>query len=326
MQAVQEQAGRAAEQVAEKATKVAEPLDLQSFFNLLLQKLETWAKSAVAHLPNFVVAVVTLLVFVAIARFVARQAERLARHTKASPAIVALTVTFVRLGVILVGLFVALGMLGLEKTVLSLLAGAGVVGLALGFAFQDLASNLIAGVVMGFRKPFTIGDHIRTNSFEGNVRAIDLRNTTIETFGGQHVILPNKDVFEQALTNYSITGLRRVDFAVGVAYGTDLEEATQAIEGAIRSLPFLVPDKPVMVFTEGFGASSIDFHVFYWYSLTGDYNYLSARHAGILAIKKALDERDIEIPFPIRTLTADRSFSEAFAAANGKRPEPSEAP
>ena len=275
--------------------------------NLLTERLSSWLDTATANLPNLVLALIVAGTFLAISRPASRGLSRAVKRVNASEAIVSLSSALARILVIVLGFVLACGVLGLNKTLFSLLAGAGVIGIALGFAFQDLASNLIAGIVMGFRKPFEIGDHVITGEHEGHVRAINLRNTLIRTFAGQIVVIPNKLVFENPLVNYTTERKRRIEVEVGVTYETDVQEASSIACDAVSELDMLEPDEEVQVIATGFGASSIDLSVRFWIPV--DASFLRARHEGVAAVKRAFDEAGIEIPFPIRTLDLARAES-----------------
>jgi small conductance mechanosensitive channel len=229
--------------------------------------------------------------------------------------------TTVHLAIVLVGFFTALSVLHLDKTVTSLLAGAGILGLALGFAFQDIASNFIAGIILSFRRPAQPGDLIETNGFQGVVQEINLRSTLLRLPTGQVVYIPNKKVFENSITNYSQLGLRRVDVAVGVSYGDDLEVAYQLAVGAVEALDLHRPDHPVQVFFREFGDSSINLDVQFWIEFGDQTDYLAARSAAILEIKRAFDDGGITIPFPIRTLDLPNSESKVLDAKLSSDPE-----
>ncbi len=286
-------------------------MDISHYWSILVEKLTTWTEAAVAGLPNLVVAIAILAVFLVAAQLMKQVVRKVARKVSEAEAIARLMTTIAKYAVIIIGVVIALGVLGLQKTVFSLLAGAGILGLALGFAFQDLAANFIAGIAMGLRKPFDVGDVVKTNDEMGKVKEINLRNTVIESFSGQLVIVPNREVFENVLINYSAKGQRRVELAVGVSYDTDLEMATRVAKEAINSLDVLAKDKSVDVFAQEFGGSSIDFSVRYWIDYPEQASYPAAVHAGVVAIKKAFDEHGIDIPFPIRTL--DFSLTEQSA-------------
>jgi small conductance mechanosensitive channel len=115
-----------------------------------------------------------------------------------------------------------IGCLGLDKTVTSLLAGAGVLALALGFAFQDLTTNFISGAFIAIQRPIKVGDVIETNGFTGKVLSIGLRSVKLDNFEGQQVELPSKDIFQKPIVNFTNSGERRVQMEGSIGYKDDL--------------------------------------------------------------------------------------------------------
>lgn len=277
-------------------------MNLADITQPLLDKLQSWGEALMGMLPNAVVAVVVLLLFVILSRFVSRAVVRgLARVIK-SQQLVGLFGQIVRLGLLAAGAFVALSVLHLDKAVTSLLAGVGIVGLALGFAFQDIAANFVSGVLMAVRRPFTVDDLVKVSDFFGRVETINLRATRLTQLSGETVIIPNKDVFQNAIVNYTETKCRRVELEVGVSYGDDLEKAKQVAIEAVRSVQPRDESRDVELFYTGFGGSSIDFQIRFWIGDAEQLAYLDARSKAVMAIKKAFDDHEITIPFPIRTL------------------------
>lgn len=279
--------------------------DIAKAFDLATGKINGWLEHLSEMLPNFVVAVIVLIFFYVMARFVRVLAKKVMRRIVDEEAIISLMSTIFYLVTIAIGLIIALNVLKLDQAVTSFLAGAGIIGLALGFAFQDLTANFISGVVIAFRKPIKVGDIIDTNGYNGFVRQIQLRATTIETFQGLHVIIPNRMIFQNPLTNYTLTEERRIDLYIGISYGEDLERVKEITLNAIADSPYLIePEGREKAMTyEGFGNSSIDFRLMIWMKYTPESpNYLEARDYAIIAIKKAYDKHGITIPFPIRTL------------------------
>lgn len=283
--------------------------------SILEEKVVGWLESTISILPNFVVSVLVVILFYLLALVTGKLVAKLIRKTQANETVVRLCQTSVRLVLIFTGLFVALSILQLEKTVTSLLAGAGVIGLALGFAFQEMASNYISGIFIAFQKPYRVGDIIKVHSSEeffGTVEEINLRTTSIQTFDGLEVLIPNKALFTNALINFTSSPLRRVEINIGVAYSTDLEKAAEVAKNAVKDMDCVVKEKSVQVFYEEFGASSINFMLFFWVQYPGNFDYLIARHKAIIAVKKAFDEHGITIPFPIRTLDIPKSVLETM--------------
>lgn len=276
-------------------------MNLSAMFGSLVDKLEGWLEALILLLPNLVVAILIVVATVFVARLVRRGVKSVLNRTSSYEQVNRLLATIVYVIVFAVGTFIALGIVGADKAVTSLLAGAGILGLALGFAFQDLAANFIAGVLLSIRRPFVEGDLIETSDYMGTVVEVNLRSTRIRTFQGQIAIIPNASVFQNPVENYS-TGHRRVDLSCGVAYGDDLEQARTLALDAVKGLDFVDTDRPVDLYFNEFGDSSINFVLRYWIDFRGQTDFLTAQSEGIIAVKKAFDEGGITIPFPIRTL------------------------
>ena len=269
---------------------------------LIEEKLGGWFDVVISHIPNFIVAVIIAIIFSFIARLAGKGMKKVLRRSLDSTQIADLMASIFKVIVLSVGVFIALDFMGLKSTVTSLLAGAGIVGLAIGFAFQDMTENLIAGIAMGIRKPFKAGDVIETDNVFGSVHSINLRNTLIESFYGQLILVPNKILFRNVLRNYSTLGVRRIEVPVGISYADDIEKASEVIVDKINQLDFVIRKNETAVYAEGFGDSSINLLVWFWIKYPGEPDFMTVRHKGVVAVKQALDAADISIPFPIRTL------------------------
>ncbi len=275
---------------------------INNFWALIYDKVNTWLEMGIKHLPNMVVAIVIAIVFAIIARIAGRLMSKVLHRMFESKQIADLLAAIFKVIVFTAGIFIALEFLGLTGTVTSLLAGAGIVGLAIGFAFQDMTENLIAGIAMGIRKPFQIDDVIEADGVFGTVKTINLRNTLVETFAGQIEIIPNKILFRNIVTNYSYEGHRRVEVPVGISYADDVAHARQVIEEALHKKDWIIRKDEISVFAEGFGDSSVNLLVWFWIDYPGETSFMEARHQGVDLVHKTLSENDILIPFPIRTL------------------------
>ncbi len=294
-------------------------MELQQAGSKLIEKLDGWLEQLVLLLPNFLAGLLVVVLFWVAAKLIKKGLTRvLGPIVPAQIARLLASVAF--LATLTVGVSVALGIVGLQKTVASLLAGAGILGLALGFAFQDIAANFMSGILLALRRPFSIGDLVETNGFFGTVRRITLRSTEIGTPQGQIVLVPNRQVFENPITNYSRSGERRVDLAVGVAYGDDLERARTVAVAAVEKVEARQGDRPVELFFEEFGDSSINFVVRFWIEFSRQAEYLAARSEAIERVKTAFDEAGLTIPFPIRTLDFGVVGGEKLSAELGLLP------
>jgi small conductance mechanosensitive channel len=270
-------------------------------FDALMEKLIGWGQQAILALPNLIAATLVLLVFWVASRALRSTFARVLARTHAPQPIQRLLVQFAGMAVIAAGFSVALGILELDKALASLLAGAGILGLAVGFAFQDIAANFMAGLIIALRRPFNIGDLIETNGYFGSVDHIELRTTRIRIPEGQLILIPNRDVFNKPITNFTQSGERRVDISVGVSYGDDLDKAERVTAAAIERVADRAK-RPIEVFFEKFGDSSVNLVVRFWLDSTQQGDYMAARSAAIMSIRQAYRENDITIPFPIRTL------------------------
>ncbi|MEZ4750853.1 MAG: mechanosensitive ion channel family protein [Bdellovibrionota bacterium] len=270
-------------------------------YELLKQEMIEWFEGLVKALPNLVVAVLLTIVFWFAAGLASRMLEKAFRRFVDSETLVSLLSRTVKFILLCIGLFFVLGVLNLEKTVASLLAGAGVLGLVVGIAFQDFMSNFFAGIMISFRRPFVVGDIIESNSHMGTVKNVNLRNTVVLNFDGQQVLIPNKIVIENPLLNYSRYNKRRINLSVGVSYATDLEQAAEIAKTAVATLTGVLSDPKPEVHYQEFGDSSINFILRFWIAYP-DTNFFRVQSDAVVAVKKAFDKNEITIPFPIRTL------------------------
>ena len=272
-------------------------------WDLLTAKLTGWLRGFVLLLPNLLVAVLVLVGFWLLAKLARNLLHRLLRRVSHSEQVNRVLAQAAYIALIAGGLFVALGILGLQKTVASLLAGAGIIGLALGFAFQDIAANFMAGIYLNIQHPFRAGHLIESKDFFGVVKRVHLRWTEMRNPEGQIVLIPNKQVFENPILNYTASGRRRIDIRLGVSYGDDLEKVRRIGIRALEQVSARKPDTEVELFFEEFGESSIDFVARFWIDFTSkQVEYLQARSEAIERLKRAFDENGITIPFPTRTL------------------------
>ena len=270
----------------------------------LYQKLEDWWVSVIKILPNLGIAVLLLVLTVFLSFRLKKIAVKIMNKFSENKAVNRLISAIMTVVIVIIGLFITLGVLGLDKTVTSLLAGAGVVGLAIGLAFQESLINTISGIVLAVRKNIRLSEHIESNGYNGKVKGVNLRETIIETFEGQIVIIPNKSVIQNPLINYTRYEKRRVDLECGISYGENLENVAEIAKDEIRKIAYVQNDSIDLMYT-GFGDSSINFTLRYWLENTSQPSFLHAVSDGIISLKAAFDKNDILIPFPIRTLDFD---------------------
>lgn len=277
-------------------------MEIKKYYDIILEKLIGWTEALVKMLPNFVLAVLVLVAFVFAGRLIRNLVQKLLERTLNNSSLSSIVSKVIYVIVLTIGSFAALSLLNLDKTVSSLLAGAGIIGLALGFAFQDIATNFIAGFFMAVKRPFKIGQVIHCEGHSGIIKHIGIRTTEIASFQGQEVIIPNKLLFQNPLINDSENIYKRIDLNVGVSYGEDLERVREIAIESVKDTPNINKDKDIDLVYLAFGGSSIDFRIMIWVEYKSQLEFLKSQSEAIIAIKKAFDKNDIMIPFPIRTL------------------------
>ena len=300
-------------------------LDFEEAVELVTTRIQGWLEALVASLPNLFAAIFVLLIFFVVARLVRRASASVLARTPMHPPLRNLLAGFTGIIILVAGSFIALGILGLDKTVTSLLAGVGIVGLALGFAFQQIASDYIAGLVIAWRRPYRLGDLVKLQDQLGFVHQINLRTTVLRLLTGEIARIPNRDVLGNPIINFTVSGRRRVDIPVGVTYGEDLPQVREVTENALRTVALRDQNQDPEVFFTEFGDSAINLIARFWIDTTAQVDYLAARSEAIIAIKKSYDANGITIPFPIRTLdfgpVGGRTLDETLAASrSGAQP------
>jgi small conductance mechanosensitive channel len=274
---------------------------LSDALDKLTQKLNGWFDQIVLLLPNLLIAAIVLGLSILLARLVHKYVNKLTNRFTHNETISSVMSSVATAVFMLLSIFLILSILNLDQALTSLLAGAGVIGLAVGLALQDPLINLFSGVMMSVRDLFHLGDLVETNDYFGTIKKIDLRSTRIELPTGELVTMPNKDVLQSPLKNFTASGKRRIIIECGISYGDDLDQVEQITKQTLSQLTGQSAEEIEFYYTS-FGDSSINFLTRYWIKEVAQTKYLKARSQAMIAIKKAFDANDIMIPFPIRTL------------------------
>ncbi len=273
-------------------------------FNNLKEKLGGWLNDFVINLPNIVLAVIVMSLGIFAAQYVRKYVQKGLGKFVDNKTVTGFASSIITAAFLIAMLLVVLSILKLDTALTSILGTAGIAGLAVGLALQEPIVNVFAGIVMSMRDYYSVGDLVKTNDYFGTIGKINLRSTILTTPDGQEVIIPNKDVLQNPLVNYTHSDKRRVDIECGVAYGDDLESAREIALNAIRTNEKVKYDKnmPLELFFTEFGDSSINFQLRFWYHFSSHASFMDLKSEAIIAIKKAFDSNEITIPFPITTL------------------------
>jgi len=188
---------------------------------------------------------------------------------------------------------IVLGKLGVD--VGPLIAGLGVTGFVVGFAFQESLGSLAAGLMIAINKPFKVGDYVSVAGHEGAVSALDMMAVTLATPDNKKITIPNKQAWGAPILNYSALELRRVDFAVSIAYGADIALARRTALEAVGGVAGALASPPAVAEVKSLDDSAVALTVRVW---AKNADYWSVYFAGIRALKEAFDRAGVAIPFP----------------------------
>jgi len=182
----------------------------------------------------------------------------------------------------------------------AILAGAGLAGIVIGFAAKDIFSNLFGGIMLIFDQPFKIKDNIEVKgqNILGIVQKISLRSTDLLAPDNTFVSVPNSILAMNPIINYTTYKIRRADFVVGVAYGTDLQKATKAAAGAVNADEAVAQKEKTQVVAQNFSASSIDLAVYAWVDSSRKEGFAAIKNRLMERVYRAFEKEKIEIPFP----------------------------
>jgi small conductance mechanosensitive channel len=260
------------------------------------ESFQQFGDRLVDRLPYLLGAVLFLILTVLVARAVRRGVGRALRRASTEPHVELLLAKLAYFAVAAVGVLVALSILGVNLGVL--VGSLGLATVALGFALQDIVSNLAAGVVLLLEHPFTRGDHIAVDGTEGTVEDIRVRATQLRSPDGERVLVPNKLLFTNVLTNSSATMRRRVEVLLDLAYGQDAAKARELLLAAAAGVDGVSDDPPPRLLTEDLGENAVSLRLWFWVDPRA-HDVVRVRSAVLEATEAALREvRLLAVPAP----------------------------
>ncbi len=269
-----------------------------------------------SRLPYIVLGIIVLVLFW-LASVVTRQLILVAaRRTRLDMTLSYLLSRLASLIVIVLGVFVAAVVVFPGFDPGDLIAGLGITSIVAGLAFKEVLQNFFAGILILWRRPFIVGDDITVLGFEGTVEEINVRSTRLRTFDGERAILPNSDVYTSAVVVSTAYPNRRLKFEVGIAYSADLEAARKVIADALARIDGVLKTPEPWVYLSELGSSSVNLKTYFWIDSQAT-GAPTIKDRVATSIKKALDEAEIEIPFPHRVVVfQDKAIS--AQSLNGK--------
>ena len=259
----------------------------------MVATLREWYQNTFNFLPSLLLIALILVATRVISRRTQGLVTRLAGRTQAPPGVVDLLGRLARFGIVTLGILLVLDRLGWSQAALSFLAGLGIVGIAIGFALQDIVKQFAAGVLLLMLRPFRIGDQVKIGVFEGQVTQVQLRATVLKTVNGDEVLIPNADVYTTAITNSSRYQRRRHDIPLSLPPTTDLGRVRSALVRAVEHIREVSDDPAPAIVATGMEGQAPKLEVRFWIDERAS-DVEAVKTAVIVAIQQALAQLEHE--------------------------------
>ncbi|MCC5658390.1 mechanosensitive ion channel family protein [Nostoc sp. XA010] len=298
----------------------------------LWDRIQGMINGFIVLLPNIVLALIVFAIFFVVARAIKRVVKRLTRDRHQARNLGLVLGRLAQGTILLIGLFVALSIVIPTFRAGDLIQLLGISGVAIGFAFRDILQNFLAGILILLTEPFQINDQIVFKDFEGTVENIETRATTIRTYDGRRIVIPNSELFTNSVTVNTAFESRRLQYDVGIGYGDDIDRAKVLMLEALHSVPEILKDPAPDVLLMELAESTVNIRVRWWINPPRRADDLASRDKVLSTIKKTLVENGIDLPFPTQQILfhdqteqidGDRSRQrEGWPSGKGKVPKP----
>lgn len=295
-------------------------------------KVQSMINGFIALLPNIVLGLIVFILFFFVAGRIKVVVKRLTRNRRSARNLGLVLGRLAQGITILIGLFIALSIVIPSFKAGDLVQLLGISGVAIGFAFRDILQNFLAGILILLTEPFQIDDQIVFKGFEGTVENIQTRATTIRTYDGRRIVIPNSELFTNSVTVNTAFDNRRLEYDVGIGYGDDIDLAKQLMLDAMHSVDQVLKDPAPDVLVMELAGSTVNIRVRWWVHPPRRADNLISRDKVITAIKKKLLANGIDLPFPTQQILfhdqteetdGDRSRQrEGWPSGKGEVPKP----
>ncbi|SRX55950.1 mechanosensitive ion channel family protein [Aequorivita sp. CIP111184] len=272
---------------------------LQSPTETIQNSIENYYDEFLKILPRVALAILVIILGVLLAQVLTNFYKKQFQKKSEDPLMSRFLAQAVKIVLIIIAIMLALRIAGLDGIATGLLTAVGGGAIILGFAFQDIGKNFLAGVILAFNRPFNINDTIKVDDIFGKVKALSFRYSHIKTFDGRDIYIPNSDVLTKPVENYTADGFYRVDFTVGIGYEDDIEAAKNVIQVILDSNKEIIRDEfhENFVIEDELAASTVNLKVYFWVD-TVDYRRASRVLRGLVIkeVKEALAAKDFNLP------------------------------
>nr|WP_313093303.1 mechanosensitive ion channel family protein [Moraxella sp. CTOTU48268] len=275
--------------------KVNEYQTIMTSANHLLQQM-------ISRIPYLIVASLVFVIFWVLSIFFKKAVTRILGSRKHHQNLVTV---FRRVGsalILFLGFMVAMIIAVPSFTPGKLIGALGIGSVAIGFAFKDIFQNLLSGILLLLSEPFRIGDQIISGNFEGTVEDIQIRATTIRTYDGRKVVIPNSQLYTSTMTVNTAYSQRRLEFDVGIGYENNIIDAQRVILSVLKAAPTVSKLAEPSVIATALADSSVVLRVRWFIDDGTQTNRVASINEVIILVKEALEKANISIPFPVTTL------------------------
>lgn len=266
-------------------------------------------------LPKLILGAIVFAIFVVIGLAIRSLVSREAKGHRRRRNLALVLGRLANVVVLLIGLLVALTVIAPSFKAADLIRVLGIGSIAIGFAFRDILQNFLAGILLLVHEPFRIGDQIQIDAFEGTVENIETRATSIKTYDGRRIVIPNTDLFTKPVTVNTAYEMRRAQYDLGIGYADDIATAKQLILDAIHSVTGVLDDPPPEALTIDLADYSVKIRAKWWTSPSEQKQIVHTTDAVLIAIKQKLSAAGIDMPYPTQQLL----FHDQTEATDGDR-------
>ncbi len=275
----------------------------QKFTQLVSSQLNNWYQQLANSIPSIITAFLVFSFFFALAKILEKYIYKTIGKFIEKKSLKRFSTSFVRFLIISIGLLTALSILNLNGAIASLLTGAGLSGLVIGFAMQEIISNYFSGITISVSDPFKLGELVEVAGKLGLIKKIKIRTTVIETPQGQIIEIPNKNVVNSPIINYSITGRRRIDISSGISYQDDPQKAKQLAIRVVSNIKGVDKNMPIEFFYNEFGKSALNFTLRFWMNFdNSQIKFFNLKSKVITKLLETYNKEGITMPYPTKTV------------------------
>ncbi|CAM3417078.1 mechanosensitive ion channel family protein [Aequorivita lipolytica] len=278
---------------------------LQSPTETIQISLEKYYDEFLKVLPRVALAILVIILGVLLAQLITNFYKKRFQKKSEDPLMSRFLAQAVKIILIIIAIMLALRVAGLDGIATGLLTAVGGGAIILGFAFQDIGKNFLAGVILAFNRPFNINDTIKVDDIFGKVKALSFRYSHIKTFDGRDIYIPNSDVLTKPVENYTADGFYRVEFTVGIGYEDDIVAAKKVIQDILDANTEIMRDldHENFVIEDELAASTVNLKVYFWVD-TFDYRRASRVLRGMVIrqVKEELFKKGFNLPADIKEL------------------------